>query len=186
MIFTVHCHIESTSLGDMAVFDGFKILVQPCFIVDGENHDYLFYVQYMDNDRILYVFDDIMALKWFLKLIDIQGIGCRLASRILKSIPLSVFHEALLHRDTYGLTKVSGVSRKMAQRIMDALGECDLLDQIDDRSISNGVYTQTRAVMRSLGYDDLTISTVLSKISTLHLNDPQLILKQALKAVDHE
>ena len=186
MIFVRHCRIESSSIGDMAIFDQTKVMVQPCFIGDGRDHDYLFYIQYLDNDRIIYVFDTIMALKWFLKLIEIQGIGCRFASRILKSIPLSLFQESLLHHDVEGLTKISGVSRKIAQRIIDALSACDLLDRLVSDTNGQGGYTQVKAVLKSLGYDDMTISSVLSRISGLHLDDPQLILKQALKVVEHE
>jgi len=54
---------------------------------------------------------------WFLKLIQLPGIGPKLAIGILSGIRIGDFREAIIHADVKRLKSISGVGEKLAQRI---------------------------------------------------------------------
>ena len=169
----------------MATHGDFSGVVTPCCPVDEQMHDYLFYVQFLENDRLIYVFDRFINLKWFLKLIDIQGIGCKLASRILQALPYDLFGQTIAHQDLTTLSAISGVSVKLASRIFDAFAGSELIDLgREDQTISQG-YIQVRAVLKSLELSDEAINSILASIMKEDPLDEAAMLKAALRMVDH-
>ena len=66
----------------------------------------------------------------FRKLINVSGIGPRLAMTMLSGLPIDEFKKALASEDVDLLTKVPGVGKKTAQRVVLELKEkIDISDQ---------------------------------------------------------
>lgn len=186
MIIKKQCIIRLTEAGYMAMIDDFGMMVYPCFPVDDDTRDYLFYIQFLENDRLIYAFDRVLSLKCFLKLIDIQGIGCRLASRILQALPYDLFARAVASNDLSALSDISGVSVKLAHRILDAFADSEWLVASNENEMTSQGYLQARTVLKSLDLPDERIQSILASIIKDNPKDPTEILKAALQQVNYD
>ena len=71
-----------------------------------------------ENALDLYGFLDKMELDFFELMISVSGIGPKKALAILSLAPVSVLREAIVGNNASYLTKVSGVGRKNAEKIV--------------------------------------------------------------------
>ncbi len=71
-----------------------------------------------DNELALYGTDDEAALRLFELLIGVTGVGPRLAIAVLSTLEPAAAYGAILADDAASLTRVPGVGRKLAQRII--------------------------------------------------------------------
>ncbi len=71
-----------------------------------------------ENGLELYGFLEYEELEFFELLISISGIGPKMAQGILSLAPVSRIKQAILDQDSSLLTKVSGIGKKNAQRII--------------------------------------------------------------------
>lgn len=132
-----------------------------------------------ENSQELYGFEDKEEQSLFELLITISGIGPKSALGILNvSNPTSLKH-AISAGDTTNLTKVSGIGKKSAQKIIielkDKLGD---IDSDDIAMVQDEV--DTMEALSSLGYNEKEIRDVLQKIPK-EVSGPQDRIKEALK-----
>ncbi len=71
-----------------------------------------------DNELALYGADDPVALGLFEQLLGVTGVGPRLAMAVLSVLEPRRVYESILAEDPANLTRVPGVGRKLAQRII--------------------------------------------------------------------
>lgn len=87
--------------------------------IAGESHVELYIHTYVREDTLaLYGFVEIEELDMFELLIGISGIGPKAALSILSIADPKTIRTAVLNEDTSILTKVSGVGKKIAQRVI--------------------------------------------------------------------
>ncbi len=114
------------------------------------------HLQIREDQWSLYGFSTQEQRRWFEMLLSVSGVGPRVALSILSMLPLETLHAALAAGDAGPLTRVPGVGKKVAGRLVlelqsrvgavatptspVAAGEADLVD-----ALTNLGYTATEA-----------------------------------------
>ncbi len=76
------------------------------------------YLNVQEDDMSLFGFADEIEKDFFKKLIGISGIGCKMAISILSSGSLSDIISAIAGSDAGKLSKIKGIGKKTAERII--------------------------------------------------------------------
>lgn len=84
----------------------------------GETGEVFTYLQVKEDGIVLFGFQDLKEKALFLKLISVQGVGARMAIGILSSLRAEEVGEAIRTADSGRLSKVKGVGKKTAERII--------------------------------------------------------------------
>lgn len=112
----------------------------------------------------LYGFQDRSELSLFEQLIGISGIGPRSALGILGIAPINTLRKAIGSGDITYMTKVSGIGKKTAEKIV-----LELKDKIGTEAIDESTHLSQEAdvveALQSLGYRDVEIREALKQIS---------------------
>ncbi|MES3006094.1 MAG: Holliday junction branch migration protein RuvA [Patescibacteria group bacterium] len=85
---------------------------------EGEKTQFWIYTVVREDALDLYGFADKETLKFFELLITISGIGPKSALGILSAAPLSSLREAVVTGETAYLTKIGGIGKKIADKIV--------------------------------------------------------------------
>ena len=111
----------------------------------------------------LYGFFDFSQLELFELLISVSGIGPKGALGILSVAPVNVLRKAILSQDQKILTKVSGIGRKTAERII-----LELKRKIEPTKIKSGSAKiekdEAAEALISLGYSSVEARKALEKV----------------------
>lgn len=121
------------------------------------------YLSVKENALDLFGFLDKESLDVFELLIGISGIGPKTALSILSVASPEMLRQAVASEDTTYLTKVSGIGKKNAEKIVLELRDKLVTTSGDKRSdmrAEGDVYE----ALRSLGYDERDIREVLKKM----------------------
>ena len=99
---------------------GYLVNLPGTFLAELEKNDTLelyIYTNVLEDDLSLYGFRTSEELDFFKNLIGISGIGPRIGLEIL-TIPLSTLRGAIANEDTNSLSKIPGIGKKTAERII--------------------------------------------------------------------
>lgn len=114
-------------------------------------HTYL-YVR--ENEVALYGATDPAAVELFVLLLGVSGVGPRLAMAMLSTLDAAALQSAIVGEDIPSLTRVSGVGKKTAQRLI-----LDLKGPLEKLGVQPGVGAalaeedeEAVAALTSLGY----------------------------------
>lgn len=142
-----------------------------------------------EDNMSLYGFLNMRDLETFRILIGVSGIGAKVAIGILSDISSDELALAIAQKNLGRLTKVSGVGKKTAERMLlelkDKLGttlvgmEEEFSEQHDSDHSSPVI-----EVLRSLGYQTYEISKALGRVKIDGLNESdavKLVLKEISK-----
>lgn len=144
---------------------------------EGSAMRFFTYLYVRENIMELYGFSSMAELEFFEMLIGISGIGPRSAINVLSLAPLDTLKRAIASGDTVYLTKISGIGRRIAEKIVLELreklagGESSLKLE-DDSSVLDALI--------SLGYSAREAREALKKIGT-DISGLDARIKQALK-----
>ena len=137
------------------------------------------YLAVRENALDLFGFESQEELSFFELLITISGIGPRSALAILSAVALPTLRQAITTGDSGYLTKVSGISKKTAEKIVLELKEkVGLIEENSGRALKEE--SDALLALMSLGYSERDIREVLKSI-TPSSNDTQAIIREALK-----
>lgn len=118
----------------------------------GETVSLWMHLHVRENLMELYGFDNQAELQFFEMLIGISGIGPKGALSVLSVAPIDSLRQAIASGDTSYLTKVSGIGRKIAEKIVlelkEKLGGVDFVGP--DKELKEE--TDVLEALRSLGY----------------------------------
>lgn len=105
---------------------GYQVLVGPRTLsvakIGGEIELYTFH-NIKEDTSDLFGFDSLEELHFFEKLLTVSGVGPKTALTVLSGMSVSDLEDALVRDDASALTKISGVGRKIAERIVLELRE---------------------------------------------------------------
>jgi holliday junction DNA helicase RuvA len=156
----------------------------------------------VDTDTILYthlyVREDALRLfgfatrderRFFRRLLEVQGIGPAVALSILSSTRYADFRDAVLSEDVALLTRLKGVGKKLAQRIVLDLRDT-LLKETPDQPRSTGAISSSAlredgiAALSTLGFTRSAAAREVDRIlgkgdGSLDLGD---LVRQALRS----
>lgn len=139
-----------------------------------------------EDDISLYGFVSEEELRMFEILINVSGVGVKSALTMLSDITPASFAMAVIQDDVTRLTKVPGVGKKTAQRLIlelkdklkkeDISGDAAAEEDIKEIKIDNDAVT----ALQVLGYSKKEVEEVLQKVDTKNLSTEETI-KMALK-----
>lgn len=126
----------------------------------------------------LYGFSDKEELVFFKLLVSISGIGPKSALGILSIAPPQTLKKAITSGNTSYLTKVSGIGRKSAEKIVLELKDKLVAVSQDDSSLDEDA--DVMMALKSLGYGAQEIRETLKKLPDSK-NGTSDRIKEALK-----
>jgi len=159
---------------------GYKINVSPDTLskLKKINEDVLLWIHTHVREDILdlYGFLDRQELEFFEMLINVSGIGPKGALSILGIASIETMKKAIGTGDTAYLTKISGIGRKTAEKII-----IELRDKIVAGKTGASLQGEldTLEALRSLGYSQSEAREALKKV--LPNTDTNTKIREALK-----
>lgn len=160
---------------------GYLIAVRSVFdFVEGSTVSLHTHLAVRENALDLYGFSLPEELNMFEKLITIPKIGPKTAMQILMQADASTLKQAILTQDPVYLTKVSGISKKTAEKIVSELKESFGAETFME-TISNED-TDALDALLALGYAHRDIREALAKIPP-NITDTKKRITEALKIV---
>jgi Holliday junction DNA helicase RuvA len=120
----------------------------------------------------------------FEKLLGVQGVGPKIASKLLNMIGVEDIVNAIISEDSAAL-KIPGLGEKISKKII-----IDLKNKIDKNSVqfTPGIKLDKKtddivAALQSLGYQKERIVEALKNIDSKEI-EPQGVIKEALKLLN--
>ena len=141
------------------------------------------YLAVRENALDLYGFPEKEALEAFELLITVSGIGPKTALGILNVASPATLRQAVGSEDSSYLTRVSGIGKKNAEKIV-----LELKDKMkfteSDRSAAASVEGDALEALVSLGYSERDARDALKKVSK-EIKDAGARVKAALKLLSN-
>ena len=153
----------------------------------GDNVKVYTHYHVREDNISLFGFNSDEELRMFEILINVSGVGAKSALTMLSDITPSSFAIAVINDDITRLTKIPGIGKKTAQRLIlelkDKLKKEDISGEqieLDEDEKDENINKDAITALQVLGYSKKEAETVLKKIDTQKLSIEE-ILKQALK-----
>tara|TARA_B100001113_G_C21043686_1_gene593528 strand:+ start:315 stop:917 length:603 start_codon:yes stop_codon:yes gene_type:complete len=153
---------------------------------------HLFTYHYIREDQqLLFGFISEEERQFFMTLTTVSGVGPKLGIKILSSLSVNALTQAIIQGNLAQLTQISGVGKKMAERMVIELK--DKLSQLygmtgisvenNIASVPNALNNDLMLACKSLGYSHNEIKEGIVKAGELITSDVSLEenLKQLLK-----
>lgn len=155
------------------------------FSKNGADAEAFIHTHVREDAIVLYGFSSRDSLSLFERLTGVSGVGPRTALALLSGLDADSLVRCIAEGDEARLTKVPGVGKKTAQRIILELG-----DKLAKQSLSSGLGTATggpvddlRSALANLGYKTPQIERALQKLKPLldEGKDLSTLVREALK-----
>ena len=128
------------------------------------NNEYTVYVyqQVREDEQTLYGFKNIEEKEMFLKLINVKGLGCKMALPMLATGSISGIMDAIERENILYLKKFPKIGDKVARQII-----LDLKGKLNTSVVAtNKDYDELIEVLKGLGYKQADINKVLPSIKS--------------------
>lgn len=154
---------------------GYKVFVpNPYYYKENEKYKVYIYNHIREDENSLYGFKDIEERDLFLKLIDVKGLGPKMALPMLATGSISGIIDAINRENILYLKKFPKIGDKVARQIiLDLKGKVHTDKEVEVESNDDVVLALT-----ALGYKSSDISKVLPKLTSESVEDK---IKEALK-----
>lgn len=166
-----------------------------CTLGVGANVSLFTHLHVREDAHLLFGFTDKAEREIFKKLIKINGVGAKMALAILSTLPAQELHQAVEYGDETALTRVAGIGKKTAQRLiielkgkLDNMGDDDFISGKHQPSQESSqttnpmhVIAETESALVSLGYKEKEAQAAI-KTAKQALSDDDLTTSNLLKA----
>lgn len=171
---------------------GYELAVSGYTMADckiGQKQKLYAYLQVKEDGVALFGFSTLEEKSMFLRLISVSGIGCKLAQAILSGIDSNSLALAIFNGDTRLLTKVKGLGKKTAERLVLELKEKVVVDAADmvlpitqnpDLQINKEVQNAI-AVLCSLGKSQADAEKLVEAASKLGATTAEELINMAFR-----
>lgn len=162
---------------------GFKIFVLPSLNLESDEIELFTHLIVREDALNLYGFSSYKELELFELLITVSGVGPKAGMGIMSLADVETIKVAIAKGDASMLTRVSGVGKKTAERVvLELKSKFAAFDRADLEKKSKEISDETDAMeaLVSLGYSSLQAKKALSKISP-EVEDVGKRIKAALK-----
>ena len=136
-----------------------------------------------EDAHVLYGFSSESERSLFRSLIKVSGVGARIALGILSGISVSGFYQCVREKDLASLTRVPGIGRKTAERLLVEMA--DRLPEGFDGVVLGAAPVdaegEAQSALLALGYKAGEISKMLKNLDAARLSTEELI-REALRA----
>ena len=151
----------------------------------GEPLTLLTHLLVREDAHALYGFSTEAERALFRNLLKVSGVGARIALGILSGISVEGFRRCVLDRDLVTLTRIPGIGRKTAERLLvemaDRVDQSGLSD-LEGKETASGVKGEAHGALLALGYRPAEVTRMLANLDTAQLGAEELI-REALKRV---
>lgn len=156
---------------------GYKIFVpNPFYYKENDNYKVYIYEHIREDEHSLYGFKDTEERNLFLKLIDVKGLGPKMALPILATGSISGIVDAINRENILYLKKFPKIGDKVAKQIiLDLKGKVSCEENTSTDSDNND---DVVLALTALGYKSADIHKVLPKIKS---DTVENMIKEALK-----
>lgn len=133
------------------------------------------------DDIRLFGFHDSSEKELFIVLTTISGIGPKISLSILSTMPISTFVRAIEHGEEAILTRIPGIGKKSAQRlILELRGRLDHISEqfkAQDQILEINVIDEVESALLTLGFNpkDIRRELALMPEEAKSLSEEQLI-----------
>lgn len=153
---------------------------------DGETVTLHTHFHVREDAQELYGFSDRASLLFFEKLIGISGVGPKTAIHIMALGTVAEIKTAVAREDIAFLTSVSGIGRKIAERIVVELKEQMQKETGAAVQAATPALQEVAEALASLGYKTSEIQDVLGRVRAGSVDGTtEALLKQALQHLQH-
>lgn len=178
-LFKDACFLEAGGIG-YRIFISDKTRQQ---LVSGEEAKLLTYMAVREDAILLYGFLGEEEYELFLLLISISKIGPKVAMGILSAMTPSAFVGAVKTQSVTKLTKLPGIGKKTAERLLvelkDKIGAFAVEDVPEEKTVpaveENPVTGEAVKALMSLGYEMDEITPVLGRLAGSYDNVSKLV-----------
>ncbi|MCI8964793.1 MAG: Holliday junction branch migration protein RuvA [Clostridia bacterium] len=150
----------------------------------GENIKVYTYFKVREDDISLYGFKTDEELRMFEMLLSVSGIGAKSAIVMLSNIEPSAFAFAVISDDVDRITKIPGIGKKTAQRLIlelkDKLKSVDIekeKSEIENKVKEYEGIDEAYAALQVLGYSKREIETAFTDVDFSNMNVEEIIKK---------
>ena len=149
----------------------------------------LIYHHITDTDQKLFGFISNEERVMFTKLINVNGVGPKLAICVLSGLPLKILQNAILSGDIAVISSISGVGKKTAERIiLDMKGTLnqfsnDVSSSNSDAGLADLKLRDARLALIALGHNNEAASKMVKNVASTISSDMSVeeIIRQSLK-----
>ncbi len=157
---------------------GYKIFTTPEILESALGSELSLYIYHKsaDDGQTLFGMPGFAELQFFELLITVTSVGPKMALTIVSSAKMDILQQAIVNADTEIFTRMSGVGKKTAERII-----LELKSKISGGFLESAISSHSDVfdAMVSLGYNPREIREVIPQIDAAA--DTATQLKQALK-----
>jgi Holliday junction DNA helicase RuvA len=142
-----------------------------------EGKEYKVYTKLFVKEEEIKIFAFKLELErtLFLKLININGVGVKQSLKLLREFDINELLEIIENREANKLTKVSGIGKKLAQRIIFELSGKLEINQ------SSQSEQEVLEALTSLGYPTSQVKNLLKEIDISQFPSLEIAIKELLK-----
>lgn len=158
---------------------GYKVLVIPDVLELPIGSEVSLYIYHKSSDdgQTLFGMSDFTNLQFFEMLISVTGVGPKMALTIVSAANMELLQQAIMNADTEIFTRMSGVGKKTAERII-----LELKSKVTSNGIlegSNVSGSEIYDALVGLGYNPREIRETIPQLD--NTADTSTQLKHALK-----
>jgi len=117
-----------------------------------------------EDDLALYGFVDPEERALFETLLKISGVGPRLALAVIGTLTIEHLHHAVANEEPDILTRVPGVGKKLAQKLIFELKDKLAIDRVTGLTAISDIDTDVLATLTALGYSVVEAQAALQAI----------------------
>lgn len=149
----------------------------------GETLTLLTHFLVRDDAQLLYGFATEAERSLFRNLLKVSGVGARIALGILSGISAEGFRRSVFERDLVTLTRIPGIGRKTAERLILEMTDrleppgTDAPETVEGATQAEG---EARSALLALGYRPAEVGRMFKSLDTSAMSSEQLI-REALK-----
>jgi Holliday junction DNA helicase RuvA len=139
-----------------------------------------------EDAHILYGFASESERALFRSLLKVSGVGARIALGVLSGITVEGFRRCVVDKDVAMLTRLPGVGRKTAERLLVEMADRLPKEVVDGTGAPGraGAESEAHGALLALGYKPAEAVRMLKDLDTARLGAEELI-REALRRV-HE
>jgi holliday junction DNA helicase RuvA len=163
---------------------GYKVFVTPTLMFGlktGQSLNLVTLTYVREDQLTLYGFENLAELEFFEMLLTVSGVGPKSAVGIMSLASLDMIKSAIASGDAAVFTKVSGIGRKTAERVIIELKD-KLKAQVDAAPVARE-HSDAMDALLALGYSPQEARDALKAVP-IGVKDLQEKVKFALKALN--
>jgi Holliday junction DNA helicase RuvA len=149
----------------------------------GERVRLVTHLHVREDAQLLYGFKTDEERELFRLLLKISGIGARIALGVLSSSTVDGFYDCVRHKDLASLTRVPGIGKKTAERLLVEMG--DKLPEgaqasANGAAVAEGSESEAQHALIALGYKPAEVLRMLKSLDVSTMRTEEII-REALR-----